>query len=199
MLRVVIFVVAIVGIFAGTLVYGGERLGAWDEASPPPPSNLAPITRSDKKKDKGGSASALAGGGGSTPTKLSPAKARWIRQTNALCRRASEDMSDYDEPETLGEAEKLIAELKGKNEHYNKAFAAIVPAKEDRRAVATLLKLFAKDERLVAALLDALRAGDAGAMLELNDRLTALAQQESDILVALGATDCSVGLVAPAY
>jgi hypothetical protein len=194
MFRVVIFVVAIVGIFAGALVYGGERLGAWDEADPPPASNFAPITRPEEK-DKGGSASAVAG----TPSKLSPAKVRWIRAANALCRRASEDMGNYESPETLGDAEKLVANLQRMNQQYNDAFARIVPAREDRRQVAQLLELFEKDERLVAALLAALREGDAGALLELNDRLTSVAQQESDLLLGLGATDCDVGLVAPSY
>jgi hypothetical protein len=194
MFRVVFFVVVIVGIFGGALVYGGERLGAWEEADPPPPSNLAPITR-EEDKDEGGSASAAAG----TPTKMSPAKARWVRATNALCRRALEDMGNYEQPETLGDAEKLVAELQRKNEQYNDAFARIVPAREDRREVAQLLELFEKDERLVAALLAALREGDAGALVELNDRLTSVAQQESDLMVGLGATDCDVGLVAPTY
>jgi hypothetical protein len=191
MLRVVIFVIAIVGIFAGTLAYGGERLGTWDEAEPPPPSNLAPITRSEKKK-KDGQAS-------EESQKLSPDKLRWIRQTNALCRRAYEDMSSYEEPQTLGEAERLVAELEGKNKQYNDAFAAIVPAKGDRRVVRELLELFDKDERLVTALSSALQKGDAGALLELNDRLTAVAERESEILVGLGASECDVGLVAPTY
>jgi hypothetical protein len=195
MFRVVIFVVVIVGVFAGALVYGGEQLGAWDEADPPPPSNLAPITRQEKDKDEGGSASAVAG----TPTKLSPAKARWVREANALCRRAYDDMSDYEQPETLGDAEKLIAELERKNQQYNEAFARITPVKGDRRLVAQVLELFEKDERLIAAVLAALRKGDAGALLELNERLTSVAQQESDLLVGLGATDCDVGLVVPSY
>jgi hypothetical protein len=192
MIRVVIFVIAIVGIFAGTLAYGGELLGTWDEADPTPPSNLAPITRPEEKKEKGTKAS-------EEPQKLSADKLRWIRQTNALCRRAYDDMSDYEQPETLGDAERLVAELERKNKQYNDAFAAIVPAKEDRRMVRELNELFEKDERLVAALLAALREGDAGALLELNDRLTAVAAQESDILVGLGATECDVGLVAPTY
>jgi len=194
MFRVVIFVVAIVGIFAGALVYGGERLGAWDDADPRPPSNLAPITR-QQDKDKGGSGSAVGG----TPSKLSPAKARWVRAANALCRRASEDMGNYEQPETLGDAESLVAELQRKNQQYNDAFARIVPAREDRRQVAQLLELFEKDERLVAALLTALREGDAGALVELNDRLTSISQQESDLLLGLGATDCDVGLAVPSY
>jgi hypothetical protein len=193
MFRVVIFVVAIVGIFAGALVYGGEQLGAWDDPDPPPPSNLEPITRPDDK-DEGESASTAG-----TPSKLSPAKARWIRATNALCRRASEDMGSYEQPETLGDAEKLVAELQRKNQQYNDAFARIVPAREDRRQVAQLLGLFEKDERLVAALLSALREGDAGALVGLNDRLTSVSQQETDLLLGLGATDCDVGLVVPSY
>jgi hypothetical protein len=195
MFRVVIFVVALVGIFAGALVYGGERLGAWDGADPPPPSNLAPITREENDKDKGGSASAVAG----KPSTLSPEKARWVRAANALCRRASAEMDNYEQPETLGDAEKLVSELQLKNRQYNDAFARITPAREDRRQIAQLLELFEKDERLVAALLTALRDGDAGALLELNDRLTSVAQQESDLLLGLGATDCDVGLVVPSY
>jgi hypothetical protein len=108
-------------------------------------------------------------------------------------------MGNYEQPETLGDAEKLVAELQRKNQQYNDAFARIVPAREDRRQVAQLLELFEKDERLVAALLTALRDGDAGALVELNDRLTSVAQQETDLLLGLGATDCDVGLVVPSY
>lgn len=196
MVRVVIFVISLLGIFVGALAYGGERLGSWDAAEPPPPSNLQPITRpeEDKKNKKGGgSASAVAS------EQLSPDKVRWIRQTNALCRRAYEETDDYDEPESLGEAERLLLELQGKNREYNDAFARITPAQGDEREVAKLLALFDRDERLVAALIAALREGDAGALVELNERLASVAGQEADLLVGLGATDCGVGLLGTAY
>ena len=197
MVRVVIFVISLLGIFVGTLAYGGERLGSWDEAEPPPPSNLEPITRpeEDKKKNKkgGGSASAV------TSEQLSPDKVRWIRQTNALCRRAEEETDDYDEPQSLGEAERLLLELQGKNREYNDAFARITPAKGDEREVAKLLALFDRDERLVAALIAALREGDAGALVELNERLAFVAGQEADLLVGLGASDCGIGLLGTTY
>lgn len=189
MVRVVIFVIAILGIFAGTLAYGGDRLGTWAEAEPPPPSNLQPITRKEEEKDKdGGSAPAVAS------EKLTPDKVRWIRQTNALCRRAREDMGQYDQPATLGEFETLLVDLQGKNREYNDAFAAIPPAKGDGAELARLFALFDRDERLVAAVLNAVRKGDAGALLELQERLTAVAAQEADVLVGLGATDCGLGL-----
>ena len=196
MVRVVIFVISLLGIFVGALAYGGERLGSWDGAEPPPPSNLQPITRpeEDKKNKKGGgSASAVAS------EQLSPDKVRWIRQTNALCRRVQEETDDYDEPQTLGEAERLLLELQGKNREYNDAFARIAPAKGDERDVAKLLALFDRDERLVAALIVALREGDAGAVVELNERLASVAGQEADVLVGLGATDCGFGLLGTAY
>jgi hypothetical protein len=189
MVRVVIFVVAILGIFAGTLVYGGDRLGTWDEAEPPPASNLQPITREEEKKDKGGGAAPAV-----ASDELTPDKARWIRQTNALCRRAREDMGQYDQPATLGDFEALLVDLQGKNREYNDAFAAIPPAKGDRAKLARLFDLFDRDERLVAAVLNAVRKGDAGALLELQERLTAVGAQEEDLLVGLGATDCGLGL-----
>jgi hypothetical protein len=200
MVRVVIFVIALLGLFAGMLVYGGDRLGAWDDAEPPPPSNQQPITRPDEPEDKDkdedadpGSAAPVA----SDP--VPPDKARWIRQTNALCLRAYEETEQYDQPESLGEAERLLVELQGKNREYNDAFAAIRPAKGDEREVALVVELFDKDERLVAALITAVRNGDAGALLELNERLAAVAQQEADLLVGLGATDCGIGLLGTAY
>jgi hypothetical protein len=194
MVRVVIFVIAIVGIFAGTLVYGGERLGAWDHPEPPPPSNLQPITRPQEKEKKDGESAPVA-----APTQVSPDKARWIRETNALCRRAREDLSDYEQPQTLGEFEAVLIDLQAKNREYNDAFAAIRPAKGDERRVAKLLALFDRDERLVAAVLTAVRKGDAGALLELNERLSSVAGQEADLLVGLGATDCDLGLLGTAY
>jgi hypothetical protein len=196
MLRVIVFVIVITGIFAGALAFGGKQLGAWEDADPPPPSNQAPILRPDEDEKDGGKSESASNDGEPTTKKLSPEQAHWIREANELCRRAREDMGSYDQPETLGEAEKLIAELQRKNEQYNEAFAAIPTAKENRRAVAKLLALFEKDERLIAAVLVALRDGDAGALLELNGRLNAVARQESDLLVGLGATDCDVGLAA---
>jgi hypothetical protein len=194
MVRVVIFVIAIVGIFAGTLVYGGERLGAWDQAEPPPPSNLQPISRPQEKEKKDGESAPPA-----APTKVSPDKARWIRETNALCRRARAETDGYEKPESLGEAEQMLLDLQGKNREYNDAFVAIRPAKGDERQVAKVRALFDKDERLVAALIAALREGDAGALLTLSDRLTVVAGQEADVLVGLGANDCSLGLGGTAY
>ena len=196
MVRVVIFVISILGIFVGTLAYGGDRLGSWDGADPQPPSNLQPITRSEedkKNKRDGGSAAPVAS------TKLTADQLRWIRQTNALCRSVREETEDTEEPETLGEAERLLLELQGKNREYNDAFARIAPAKGDERQVAKLLGLFDRDERLVAALIGAMRKGDAGALLELNERLTSVAAQEADILVGLGATDCGFGLLDTTY
>jgi hypothetical protein len=195
MVRVVIFVIAIVGIFAGALVYGGERLGAWDQAEPPPPSNLQPITRPQEKNENEDGES----GPPAPPTKVSPDKAGWIRETNALCRRAREDMSDYEQPQTLAEFETVLTDLQAKNRQYNNAFAAIRPAKGDERRVAKLLALFDRDERLVSAVLTAVRQGDAGALVELNERLALVAEQESELLVGLGATDCSLGLLGTAY
>ena len=199
MVRIVIFVIAILGIFVGTLAYGGDRLGSWDGADPPPPSNLQPITRPEEDKKntqsepEGGSAAPV------TSTQLAPDRLRWIRQTNALCRRVRAETEETEEPATLGEAERLLLELQGKNRDYNDAFARIAPAKGDERQVAKLLALFDRDERLVAALIAAMRKGDAGALLELNERLQSVAAQEEDILVGLGATDCSLGLLGTTY
>jgi hypothetical protein len=194
MVRVVIFVIAIVGIFAGTLAYGGDRLGSWDEPEPPPPSDLQPISRPEekKKKDSGPSPSGA-------PKQLSPDKARWIRETNDLCRRARADMNEYDQPESLGEFEAVLTDLQAKNRAYNAAFTTITPARGDARQVAKLHTLFDRDERLLAAILTSVREGDAGTLLELNERLTSVAGQEADILVGLGATDCGLGLVGTAY
>src|ERR671915_515202 len=109
MVRIVIFVIAILGIFAGTLAYGGDRLGSWDEADPEPPSNLQPITRPEEDK---------------------------------------------------------------KNK---------------------------KDGGSAAPVSSTMRTGDAGALLELNERLQSVAAQEEDILVGLGATDCSLGALETTY
>jgi hypothetical protein len=85
-----------------------------------------------------------------------------------------------------------------RNREYNDAFAAIPHAKGDGGELARLFTLFDRDERLVAAVLNAVRKGDAGALLELQERLTAVAAQEADILVGLGASDCGAGLLGTA-
>jgi hypothetical protein len=210
--RIVVATIAIVALFAGALVFGGEVLGVWEAADPPPPSVYKPVTSPGDKandqtedeeekqtKDSDGSAPAAA----DTSINVSPAKQRWLDKLNALCRRAYNDMNDYmaerGQPRTLEEAEAMLIELQRLNLRYNARFAALEPVKADRKEYADLLLLFDKDERLLEALLNTLRERDLGALAELEASLTALGQKEMDILVGLGASDCDFGYPGSSY
>jgi hypothetical protein len=200
MFRVVIFVVAIVGIFAGTLVYGGERLGAWDPADPPPPSGQAPLTRPDDGKGKKKRRSAPPVAGQQTSSKLSPAKARWTRQANTLCRRAARESYRLDWPRNVDQAEALFEKLARMNAFYTDEFRALRPVRADRAKFARVLALFAKDEAVLREYLSALHSGQAPrSFLEILNRLSANAEKENALLASLGATDCAGGFAVPSY
>jgi hypothetical protein len=194
MFRVFVFVVAIVGIFAGTLAYGGMRLGAWDPADPLPPSGQAPLTRPDDDQTKKKRRSEVAGKQTSSEPKLSPAKRRWLRDANALCRRAARESGRLKRPRDLDAAEAVIEKLARLNARYNDEFAALRPARADRAEVRRLLALFEKDEALIDEFLSALRNGQAPrSFLEILNRLERTAEQENALLLYLGATDCAAG------
>jgi hypothetical protein len=211
-MRIVVTTIAIAAVFAAALVFGGEVLGVWEAADPPPPSAYKPFTsphdkandqaeedEEKKQENSNGSAPAAA----DTSIKVSPAKQRWLGNVNALCRRAYKDMNDLmadrGQPRTLEEAEAMLIELQRLNLRYNARFAALEPVKGDRKEFAALLALFDKDERLIDVLLTTLRERDLGALAELEARLTTLGQKEMDILVGLGASDCDFGYTGPSY
>lgn len=197
MLRFVVFVVAISTVFAGTLAYGGMRMGAWDEADPVPPSNQAPLTRPDdkNKKDKG----AKKKGSGSAAGQASSQKARWVREANALCRRASRETGRLNWPSTVDRAEALFERMAAMYARYDAAFASLDPAKADRVKLGRVHSLFDRDEALMAEWLRTLSGGRSTPrpVLDMMNRLSDSADKRNALLAGAGAADCAAGFYVP--
>ena len=121
-----------------------------------------------------------------------PAEARWLRDLNALCRRAHRESGAFRRPRTPAEAEALLARLVTLNERYNDEFAALDPPARFEREMRRLRRLFAKDERLLDRLLAAFRTGSPPAVLEVAGRLATVGEKESAVFAQLGAADCDV-------
>ena len=85
-LKILVYVAAVVALFAGAIMYGGNAIGAWDPLPPAPePPPAVKITHS-KPKDKGKPASPSASPSG--PRRTAAQKA-FVKQTNAICKRCA--------------------------------------------------------------------------------------------------------------
>lgn len=126
------------------------------------------------------------------PKSRPDAEARWLRDLNALCRRARHEFEALRRPETPAEAEALLSKLVTLNKRYNDAFAALDPPAQFETEMRRLRRLFAKDERLLDSMLAAVGTGSPPAVLEVANRLATVGERERALLAEFGATDCDV-------
>jgi hypothetical protein len=183
--RVVVNVVLLTGLFAGAVAYAGNRLGAWDPV-PPPPVPVAATGPKGKKDERAQARTQPA-----SRRTVSPATERWLGKLNRLCLAAGREAARFGVPETLPEAEALLADLVAHNARWNDRFAALAPPRQERERYARLLGVFEKDERLLARMLSALRQRDFVAYYAVGERLESVGARESDLLAAIGAADCT--------
>ncbi|HEX2045040.1 MAG TPA: hypothetical protein VHF23_05365, partial [Gaiellaceae bacterium] len=120
------------------------------------------------------------------------AEARWIREANALCRRARRELERLPQPRTPEDAVELLEKVGPLNKRYNGEFLAIPAPASFGKELRELRRLFERDERLVARFLVAARERDGGRVLELAGKLEIASRDESAIMGALGAEDCDV-------
>lgn len=186
-MRVVVNVVLLTGLFAAAVAYAGNRLGSWDPV-PPPPVPVAATGPKGKKDDRAATGVRTEPAAKRT---VSPAKKRWLGKLNRLCRTAGREAARFGVPETLADAEALLADLVAHNVRWNERFAALAPPREERRRYARLLALFDKDERLLARMLTALRRRDFHEYYAAGERLESVGARESDLLADIGAADCT--------
>ena len=184
--------------FGVALAFGVKLVGGWNDAEAPRAAG-APAVSTPRETTL--SQATTAEGPSAPAPELSPAKARWLDQVNRLCRRGEAESERYADnpPRSRAEAKRWFRGVVRLNARYNDRFAALTPAREDRRAIAGLLDLVDREEGILQGMLAALESGDDGAFVELGARLTTIAQREIDILLALGADDCGGDLFAGAY
>jgi hypothetical protein len=197
MLRILLYVAALIALFAGAIMYGGNAIGAWDPLPPaptPPPAVKVSHTKpKDQDKEKSGS------GNQSTPAaaKLTPAQKLWVKKTNTLCRESKSQVQAvlaHGNTATTAGVLALFAQLKKVNAELNDRFLAIAVPVGYKKDVAHLRALFAREERYFASMQRALEQRDTKTFYALNDRLTQIALEETDVLDALGAYGCDITL-----
>jgi hypothetical protein len=183
--RVVVNVVLLTGLFAGAVAYAGNRLGAWDPVPPPP----VPVAATGPKGEKDERARARTQP--ASRRTVSPASERWVGKLNRLCLAAGREAARFGVPETLPQAEALLADVAAHNARWNDRFAALTPPRQERERYARLLGLFEKDERLLVRMLSALRQRDFVEYYAVGERLESVGARESELLADIGAADCT--------
>ena len=194
MLRILVYVAALVALFAGAIMYGGNAIGAWDPLPPAPTPPPAVKLEKSKPKDKPASAQP------STSTKgprLTPAQKLWVKKADALCgesRAAAQAVVAQGNTSTPAGVHQLFTRMKKVNAELNDRFLAIPVPPGYRDEVAKLRDLFAKEELYFDSMGRALQSRDMKRFYALNDRLTDIALDETDILASFGAYACDISL-----
>ena len=196
MLRILFYVAALVALFAGAIMYGGNAIGAWDPLppAPEPPPAVKISHQKSKDKGKGEAEKPSAPASDSRPT---AAQKVFVTKTNALCRDSKAEVQAVlaqGSTSTPAGVLDLFRRLKTVNAELNDRFLAIPAPPGFKDDVAELRQLFAKEEHYFDAMSQALQKRDMKAFYGLNDHLTDVALDETDILANLGAYACDISL-----
>jgi hypothetical protein len=194
MLRIVIYVAALICLFGGAIVYGGNAIGAWDPLPPAPePPPAVKITRT---KANPPATTTQPADPARTPHRT-PAQKAWVRQADSLCRASKVEVQhvlSQGDTTTPAGAIALFARVRTLNARLNDRFLALGAPAGYKDDVAKIRSLFAREERYFDSMYAALKRRDSNTYYALSDRLTQIALEESDILANLGAYDCDVSL-----
>jgi hypothetical protein len=178
MLRTVLAAAAVILVFGATLVVGGEKLGAWDSPAPRATAKVeAPRARPARR-----------------PTRKR-ARPAWIAELNALCRGAEASVAAMPQPRTLPEVREHLRRLAGLSRRWNRQ-ASTGPlakaARYDAQSVRRLRELFAEERSVIQDASTAIARGDLEAFDRLGPLMITNGQEQSRLLVGLGARDCSL-------
>ena len=196
MLRILFYVAALVALFAGAIMYGGNAIGAWDPLPPAPEPPPAVKISHQKPKDKGKGEAEKPSAPASGPRPTAAEKV-FVKKTNALCRDSKAEVQAVlaqGSTSTPAAVLDLFRRLKTVNAELNDRFLAIPAPAGFKNDVAELRQLFAKEEHYFDAMSQALQKRDMKAFYALNDHLTDVALDETDILANLGAYACDISL-----
>ncbi|HEY7003579.1 MAG TPA: hypothetical protein VH281_04805 [Gaiellaceae bacterium] len=185
---------ALVCLFGGAIVYGGNAIGAWDPLPPapkPPPAVKISHVKDKPPKSQPPSKPAAA-------PRRTPAQKAWLVKANALCRESQVDVQKVvssGDTATMAGVLDLFARVKKLDATLNDRFLALGAPVGYKDDIARVRALFAKEERYFDSMYRALEHGDQNTFYTLSGRLTDVALDESDVLASLGADDCDVDLL----
>ena len=194
MLRILLYVAAMLALFLGAIVYGGNAIGAWDPLPPAP--TPPPAVKIDRSKAKPAKSSKPSSSPPREPRKT-PAQEAWVTRADALCGESKAEVQALvaqGNPSTPAGALDLFARVKKLNAELNDRFLALGAPAGYKDDLAEVRALFAKEERYFDAMSRALQKHDMKTFYALSDRVTDVALDETDILASLGAYGCDISL-----
>jgi hypothetical protein len=194
MVRILLYVTALVGLFGGAIVYGGNAIGAWDPLPPapqPPPAVELEHMKAKKKAKPATSASVA--------PRLTAAQKTWVRKADALCRQSRAEMQSLVSQAygitSRADLVEFFERVRTVNKQMNDQFLAIHAPASFTRDLGRVQALFQKEERLFDAMYEALERNDMQTYYALSDRVADVSLDESDIAADLGAYDCDIQLL----
>jgi hypothetical protein len=187
MFRTLLAAAAVALVFGAMLVIAGEKLGAWES----PQAASAPRFEAARKQAKP-----------TTPKARSRPRTRrkanrtpsWVAQLDALCRSAEAAVAAQAQPQTMPEVRRYIRRMAALSARYNRRAAAPLAraARRNPDAVRRLNDLFAEEHRLFQEVIAAAERNDVEAFGQLGPEMITNGVEQSELLVALGAHDCSL-------
>lgn len=195
MLRILLYVAVLVACFGGAIVYGGNAIGAWDPLPPapePPPAVKLGHTKSKPKPDEQPATQAPA-----KPPRHTVAQKAWIKKANALCGESKAQVQAViaqGSTATPTARLELFERVRTVNAELNDRFLALGAPAGYKKDLARLRVLFGKEEGYFDSMYRALRRHDMKTFYALNDRVTEVALDETDIIANLGAYGCDISL-----
>lgn len=194
-MRTVLAVVLVAFIFGGTLVIGGERLGAWD--SPTPASHLAAAASAKPKQ---------AARPAQRRKRTRPKAARrprratkppaWVAQLNALCRSAEAQAANVAPPQTIRGVRAYIRRMAALSRRWNRRATTgplAAAARRHPQQVREIRQLFEEEGILIRSALAAAERRDIEEFGRLGPLMGMNGEEQSRLLVALGAQGCALG------
>ena len=196
MLRILLYVAALIALFAGAIFYGGNAIGAWDPLPPAPtPPPAVKVHPGKARKELAQPASSAAAAAPAVRKKTAAEKA-WTHDANALCRESRAGVQNLAAQASgagsYSGSVQLFEQVRAYNKEMNDRFLALRVPPRYQPQVAKLRVLFSREEQLFDLMYGALKDRRRAAYLSLSDRVTDVALDEADIMASLGAYSCDI-------
>jgi hypothetical protein len=188
---------AVAALFLGVVFVGGRLLGVWEEVAQPKasaPPRVPALEATTHAEDALGRDETAPRSGESSRRKK--AKARWIREANALCTGATREARvlarRYENPSGLGDLLALGERTLQAERRFLDQLARLKRPTAERPRIQQMLGLYETQHRFFRRTVSALRRNDIEAALQAGLRADELITDGQEMLAfQLGARRCS--------